>query len=128
MKLTVFQKRCLESYLYMRGKPPTVARVLSFRPRGWLPFLGVGAASLLCFFVNPYAGMFMMGLILGAVLRIIAYARFTVMGWPVIERVLDWGRVESFLREEAQPGATPNGGPAEPLGNSEVSGGPPSVS
>jgi hypothetical protein len=28
----------------------------------------------------------------------------------------------------AQPGAPPNGGPAERLGNSGVSGGPPSVS
>jgi len=28
----------------------------------------------------------------------------------------------------AEPGAAPNGGPAEPLGNSEVRGGPPSVS
>lgn len=28
----------------------------------------------------------------------------------------------------AEPGAAPNGGPAEPLGNSGVSGGPPSVS
>ncbi len=28
----------------------------------------------------------------------------------------------------AEPGASPNGGPAEPLGNSGVGGGPPSVS
>jgi len=128
MKLTMFQKRCLESYLYMRGKPATVFRVLSFRPRGWLPFLGIGVVSALSFFVNPYVGIFMIGLTLGAVLRIIGYARFTVMGWPVIERVLDWDRVESLLREEAQPGDPPNGGRASPLANSSVGGVPPSVS
>jgi hypothetical protein len=93
-----------------------------------LPFLGIGIASVLSLLVNPYVGMFLIGLTLGAVLRIVAYARFTVMGWPVIERVLDWGRVESLLREEAQPGASPNGGPAEPLGNSGVGGGPSLVS
>lgn len=31
-------------------------------------------------------------------------------------------------RSNAEPGAAPNGGPAEPLGNSGVGGGPPSVS
>jgi hypothetical protein len=34
----------------------------------------------------------------------------------------------AYLRPQAEPGAPPNGGPAERLGNSGVSGGPPSVS
>jgi hypothetical protein len=34
----------------------------------------------------------------------------------------------SFASEHAEPGASPNGGPAEPLGNSGIGGGPPSVS
>src|ERR1035437_7040995 len=33
----------------------------------------------------------------------------------------------SGVRRRAEPGASPNGGPAERLGNSEVGGGPPSV-
>ncbi len=33
-----------------------------------------------------------------------------------------------YLKTIAEPGAPPNGGPAEPLGNSNSSGGPPSVS
>lgn len=123
MKLTLFQKRCLESYLYMRGKPPTLLRVLSFRPIGWLPFLGIGVASILIFFVDPYFGMFMIGLTLGAVLRIIAHARMSVMGWPVNEQVLDWGRVESLLREDACTAAAPNGGPVTPSGDSGAPGG-----
>lgn len=40
------------------------------------------------------------------------------------EWFLDWLRQLS----STEPGAAPNGGPAEPLGNSGVSGGPPSVS
>ena len=48
-----------------------------------------------------------------------------------------WHRALTFLEEEgftaqasesAQPGAAPNGGPAEPFGNSGLGGGPPSVS
>jgi hypothetical protein len=34
----------------------------------------------------------------------------------------------SILSDEAEPGASPNGGPAERFGNSGVGGGPPSVS
>ena len=33
-----------------------------------------------------------------------------------------------FASKTAEPGASPNGGPAEPQGNSSVGGGPPSVS
>ncbi len=35
---------------------------------------------------------------------------------------------DRHLRAHAEPDASPNGGPAEPLGNSGVGGGPPSVS
>lgn len=101
MKLTAFQRRCLESYVYLRGKSPTLLQVLSFRPRGWLPFFGIAVISILIFCVDPFWGMFMIGMTVGAVLRIISQARFTVMGWPAIERVLDWNRVEEVLREDA---------------------------
>jgi hypothetical protein len=42
-------------------------------------------------------------------------------------RVRSWSGAFDY-DETAQPGAPPNGGPAEPLGNSGLSGGPPSVS
>jgi hypothetical protein len=105
MNLTAFQKRCLESYLYLRGTSPTILRVLSFKPRGWLPFLGIAVASVLSFAVSPLLGTFMAGLTLGAVLRILAYARFTVMGWPVIEQVLDWDRIEDLLHADGHSAA-----------------------
>ena len=104
MKLTAFQKRCLESYVYLRGKPPSVSRVLSFRPRGWLPFVGIAVVSVLSYFASPPVGLFMIGLTVGAVLRIVANARFVAMGWPAIERVVDWDRLDGLLQENAQPG------------------------
>jgi hypothetical protein len=108
MKLTAFQKRCLESYVYLRGKRPTLMQVLGFRAQGWLPVLGIVVISTLVFCVNPLWGMFMIGLVLGAVFRIIGTGRFTVMAWPLIEQVLDWDRVESLLREDTQPSAGGN--------------------
>ena len=108
MKLTAFQRRCLESYVYLHGKSPTLLDVLSFRSRGWLPFLMMAVLSSLMFYISSLWGMFMIGMTMGAVLRIIGYARFTVLGWPVIERVLDWDRVASVLRADALPPAEPD--------------------
>lgn len=104
--MTAFQRRCLESYVYLRGKPPTLLQVLSFRPRGWLPFLGVAVMSVLLLCISRFWGVFMIGMTVGSILRIIGHARFTVMGWPVLERVLDRERVESVLREDAPPKST----------------------
>ena len=103
MTLTALQKRSLESYLYLRGKPPTFWRVLNFRPRGWIPFLCLALVSVLCFAVDLLLGMFGVGVTMGAVARIIAQARFTVEVWPVVEQATDWGKVEEFLRENGQP-------------------------
>jgi len=103
MTLTALQKRCLESYLYLRGKPPTFWQVLSFRPRGWIPLLVCAIASVLCFAVDSYVGMFFVGLTTGAFLRIMAQVRLNVGVWPVVEQVTDWDKVDEALREDAQP-------------------------
>lgn len=39
-----------------------------------------------------------------------------------------WAGLEEELNKIAEPSASPNGGPEQPLGNSEAGGGPPSVS
>jgi len=44
--------------------------------------------------------MFMIGMSTGAILRIIAHARFAVMAWPVTEEVTDWSKVETLLHEK----------------------------
>jgi hypothetical protein len=47
-------------------------------------------------------------------------------GWIGFQAYRD--RVLSTTRTNAEPGAPPNGGPAEPFGSSGVGGGPPSAS
>jgi len=57
---------------------------------------------------------------------------YAKLGWRPVERVWFHGTevtvMERYLRKPAEPGASPNGGPAKPFGNSDISGGPPSVS
>ena len=72
-----------------------------FRPLSWLPFLLIAAVSFaLYFLVDARWGMFMIGMSTGAILRIIAHARFAVMAWPVTEEVTDWSKVETLLHEK----------------------------
>ena len=57
-----------------------------------------------------------------------------VLGWVVfftgyrLTFAVAWNSRAKLLRRPAEPGASPNGGPAKPLGNSGAGGGPPSVS
>jgi hypothetical protein len=46
----------------------------------------------------------------------------------LVSVLLTWVLAKALGHRIAQPGASPNGGPAERLGNSGVPGGPPSVS
>lgn len=102
MKLTPYQKRHLEALAYIRSQKPGVWSVLMFRPLSWLPFLALaGVSSLSCYYLDARWGMFMLGLTIGAVLRIISYARFTLMAWPITDEVTDWAKVEA-LRGEKQ--------------------------
>ena len=48
--------------------------------------------------------------------------------WLAREGIFEFTAREPKNRNPAEPGAAPNGGPAEPLSNSHVGGGPPSVS
>jgi len=71
-----------------------------FRPLSWLPFAFIAGVSFAFYFLlDERWGMFMIGMTTGAVLRIISYARFAVMGWPITEEVTDWTKVDAIRRE-----------------------------
>jgi len=99
MKLTAYQKRHLAALVYLRGKKPSLWSVLMFRPLAWIPFLVIAGVSFALYLLDVRWGMFMIGMTAGAILRIIAYARFTLMAWPVTEEVTDWNRVEALRHE-----------------------------
>lgn len=105
MKLTPFQKRNLDALEYMRTGKPSIIRALAFRPLSWIPFFVVAILSFVYYhFFDKQWGMFVLGVIAGAVLRIIAYARFTVLAWPVTKEVIDWAKVESLRNNKKEEG------------------------
>lgn len=102
MDLTKYQKRHLEALVTFRKRKPTVWSLIAFRPRSLAPIVFiVGLSFALYFLVDPLWGMFAIGMSTGAILRIVAHARFAVMAWPVTEEVTDWDRVEA-LREKGK--------------------------
>jgi hypothetical protein len=75
------------------------------------------------------------GLLTGVALAKVASISTAIGGWRLLREVLDWKRADDLIRDYeslaqpvAQLHASPNSGPTKPHGNSEVSGGPPSVS
>jgi len=100
MKLTAYQRRHLEALVYLKGKKPGVWTIITFRPLGWLSFVAIAGVSFFFYrFLDARWGLFMMGMTVGAVLRIISHARFAIMAWPVTEEVTDWARVEALRRD-----------------------------
>ncbi|MCX6956191.1 MAG: hypothetical protein NTV51_29000 [Verrucomicrobia bacterium] len=101
MKLTAYQKRHLEALATFRKTPPTIWSVVFFRPLSWLPFLLIVVVSFgIYFLVDERWGLFLIGLTLGALLRIGSHARLAIMAWPVTAAVTDWPKVEALLQNE----------------------------
>jgi hypothetical protein len=121
-------------------------RLLRAREQGGykiLPFVRMNArgyVSLVLYFTTvlaflAFAGVWpsfavMGGLAAGVFLRDVSWLMGIQRTWPFSAKVTDWEKVQKIAAglSIAEPGASPNGGPAKPLGNPRVSGGPPSVS
>ncbi|HWA28205.1 MAG TPA: hypothetical protein VG734_21315 [Lacunisphaera sp.] len=114
MRLTRYQRRHLDAMVCLRGKAPGVWSIATYRPLSWLPILAIcGVSVCFCLFVDPYWGMFLVGMTVGAALRIFANARFSAMAWPVTEAVTDWDKVDALRRsDEGGPPALGAAGPA----------------
>jgi len=101
MKITAYQRRQLDALVYLKSKRPSVWNVLMFRPQAWLPFAAIAGASFAFYhFLDPRWGLFMMGMTAGAILRVVAYARFAIKAWPITEEITDWTKVEALRRAE----------------------------
>jgi hypothetical protein len=134
MVLTKKDVRLLRLYQKYRQRTPTV---LALRPRlRWL--LGVFAvAAPFSLLATTDGGVvrfrwWLCGFLLGAVFVRGSAIVSTIWNWWLTREIINWDRVDKLVSEyegrAIQPGASPNGGPATPLGNSAAAEGPPSVS
>ena len=77
-----------------------------FRPLAWFPFCFIVALSFGLYLLDAQWGMLTIGMVLGAILRIISHARFASMAWPLTEEITDWAKVEALRRGE-EPSQSP---------------------
>jgi len=106
MNLTASQKRHLEAMAAFRRKKPSVWSILMFRPLAWFPFCFIVALSFGLYLLDAQWGMLTIGMVIGAILRIVSHARFASMAWPLTEEITDWAKVEALRRGE-EPSQSP---------------------
>ena len=72
-----------------------------FRPLSWLPFLCLIALSISCYiYLDARWGMFLIGMMMGAILRIISSARLAIRAWPLTTEITDWSKVDAICHKE----------------------------
>lgn len=134
MVLTKKDVRLLKLYQKYRNTTPTF---LALRPRfRWLLGVLAVAAPFSVLAATDSGAMkfrwWLCGFLLGAVYVRSSAIVGTIWNWWLTREIVNWKHVDELVddyeRLAIQPAASPNGGPAKPLGKSSVSGGPPSVS
>jgi hypothetical protein len=100
MKLTRYQRRFVAALVYMHGSKPSLYKLLAFRPLDWIPFVAIAiVAGLYYAYFDRAWGLFMVGLVIGAIARIVGQARFTLLAWPVTAQIIDWQKVEELQKK-----------------------------
>ena len=103
--MTSLQRRNLQLYLRFRGQRMSIARLLwANRFIYALLVLVFGAfAAFLYFAIGPYAAGYVGVAFAVLILRDIGFYRRSVALWPLLEQVLDWGRVEALVTSSEVP-------------------------
>lgn len=98
-----FERNTLLQYIKMREQSPTTAGIMV---RSWkhYTFLVVLLASICLLAIVLEIRMIAIvatGLVAGAVLRDIGYARRLVRVWPLLEEIMDWNRIEKKMADQS---------------------------
>ncbi len=88
----------LRRLLLFRGREMGIrALALSQRRGYWLGLAALAIATIAAVLLDPLLGIFVAGIAAGALSRDIGMFRRSKMTWPVLDRVLDWHKVEVEL-------------------------------
>ena len=97
MDLTPFQRVNLALYRQLRDTKPTWAWYLRKNCRRFLVLggIGIGGASLVTWLGSPVAGVGLLGLVAGVLIRDLGMIRRFLLFWPVLQ-VLNWQALEEL--------------------------------
>ncbi len=95
------QKRA-KKLLARRADPPTAIGSLLAQARTRVPVaIAIGLMAWLCVSMgSPETAFLLVGLWAGALARDLRYAFEVQRGWPCIERMFDWEKIEDMAGEE----------------------------
>lgn len=98
--MTAYQRLVLERYRLLRRTNASWGQLLRVHAPQWLWI--VGANAVLAALSEP-ARPFVIGMAMGFILRDLSAMRGTRQFWPVFATLIDWSRVDTALRPEAEP-------------------------
>jgi hypothetical protein len=107
MHLTAFQRRALEVYHWYRHHPPAWKFYLAAMlwRSSYLIYLGIVGVAILLLLVSRVTAIggwiyLLLGIIIGNVVRALLSYRQTIDLWPVLERIIDWDKVDALLQTQ----------------------------
>ena len=102
MQLTKTQLRFLRIYQQLHRQPPTLGSLLWLGRLGWLSLLPGIAVGVWFIVALPSSfgatGYLVVGMCVGAFLRDLGRSIASVRLWPVIERIVEWQRVDDLAQ------------------------------
>jgi len=103
MHLTPLQRRTLEGYRWYHQHPPAWRHFLMAMMwrSSYALYLAIVAVAVLIVLIgrgSVLGGLFylLLGIILGVVFRNLRQYHQTVRLWPVLDRIIDWDKVEAL--------------------------------
>jgi hypothetical protein len=106
MRLTAPQIRMVRFYLDHKNSPPTLGQF--FRRAAKMLILWIAFCAAGCYLVylvgQPYWGLLLVGLFVGAAVREYRHFHYTIQVWPALTEVLDWKKVEELAALSGEEG------------------------
>lgn len=105
MPLSALQRKVLERYKQFRVEPPTVWRLMSLTVINHAAVIMATGASvgIMLALENPSAAFFVVGTAFGLFGRDAGMIRRIVQGWPALQLVLDWKKLDELLATDSEP-------------------------
>lgn len=103
MPLSAADRRILAAYRQWHTAPPRWANSLPKLLGMWLVLIGLALTVLGATRDSPLAplGWGVVGMVAGAILRDLGWLRRQFRTWPLVERIIDWQRVESWFADDS---------------------------
>ena len=97
------EAKMLKTYTDWHANGIAVWKILRLYMYSWLlPGVLVVYGSTVLWDKRPLQAGILLGLLIGVVLRDIGNTRKVMIGWPLLDKIIDWNRVQELLGSHAK--------------------------